>query len=153
MPGNLRKFVESLLGSQRDLSFSTLEPGGYPQSIIASYANDGLSVFVCTKSHGHQVRNLSNCAKACVTVVSLEKDWGDVRGVTLRGSAAVLAGPSPAGRQAVELLQRKFPESERLFRDAGASLALIRFDPVAVVVLDHWDGIGFAELVEVDLGA
>lgn len=153
MLGNLRKFVETLLGSQRDLSFSTLGPEGYPQSVIASYANVGLCVYVGMKARGHQVRNLASCAKSCITVVSHEKDWGDVRGVTLRGDAVVLAEGSPDCERARELLCRNFPASERLFRQPSSSLAFIRFDPVAVVVLDHWDGIGFSELVDVSLDA
>lgn len=148
MKGNLRKFVETLLGSQRELSFSTLGPEGYPQSVMAGYANDGLTVFLGTRVQSHQSRNLASCAKACITVVSPEPDWGDVRGVTLRGSAVILAPESPDTLRALRLLRQKFPESDRLSAAESPPLALIRFDPVAVVVLDHWDGIGFSELVE-----
>lgn len=148
MQGNLRKFVQTLLGSQRELSFSTLGPDGYPQSVVARYANDGLVVFLGTRDHGHQVRNLATCAKSCITVVSPDPEWGDVRGVTLRGNAAVLSGASSDMLRALRLLRDKFPDSDPLFKAASPPLALIRFDPVAVTVLDHWDGIGFTELVE-----
>lgn len=151
MPGNLHKFVETLLASQHDLSLSTLGPGGYPESVMAGYANRGLRVYVATKIGGHQLRNLASSTKACLTVVSREKDWGDVRGVTLRGDAVVLAADSPEGEAARALLRLKYPESGRLAREAGSALAYIRFDPVAAAILDHWDGVGFSELVEVGL--
>jgi len=153
MPGNLRKFVETLLGSQRDLSFSTIGPDGYPQSVLASYANDGMDIVVGAKAQGQQVRNLASNAKSCITVVSSEADWGSIRGVTLRGRAAVLAIDSPDRRRAVDLMRRKYPESGRLLQADAASLAMIRFDPVAAMVLDHWDGIGFCELVDLTLDA
>jgi nitroimidazol reductase NimA-like FMN-containing flavoprotein (pyridoxamine 5'-phosphate oxidase superfamily) len=151
MPGNLRKFVETLLGSQHDLSLSTLGPDGCPESVMAGYANRGMCVYVATKVGGHQVRNLASSTKACVTVVSREKDWGDVRGVTLRGDAVVLAADSPEAEGARTLLRLKYPESRRLAREAMYALAFIRFDPVAAAILDHWDGVGFSELVEVGL--
>ena len=153
MQANLRKFVETLLGSQRELSFSTLGPDGFPQSVVAGYANEGLTVLIGARAHGSQVRNVASCAKACITVVSHERDWGDVRGVTLRGHAVVLPEHSAATERARQLLHRKFPESRRLSDAGSPALAFIRFDPVAVAVLDHWDGVGFTELVDVGLDA
>ena len=151
MPGNPRKFAETLLGSQRELSFSTLGRDGYPESVVTSYASEGLVVFMGLKAQGHQVRNLASSAKACVTVVSDEEDWGDVRGVTLRGNAKVLDPASPECERARELLRRTSPRAERRLALTSAPLAFVRFEPIAAVVLDHWDGIGFTELVDLRL--
>ena len=91
---------------------------------------------------------MTACPKACITVVSQEPDWGDVRGVTLRGHAVVLPDQSPDALRALVLLRHKFPESHPRFLAGSPPLALVRFDPLAAVVLDHWDGIGFSELLE-----
>lgn len=151
MPGNVRKFVESLIGSQLDLSFSTLGPDGCPESVVAGYASRGVRIYIATMARGHQVRNLASSPKACVTVVSHETDWGDVRGVTLRGDAVVLPAGSPAAEEALVLLREKYPESGRLAVRASSGLAFIRFVPAAAAVLSHWDGVGFSELVEARL--
>jgi hypothetical protein len=65
----------------------------------------------------------------------------------------VLPEHSAEIERARRLLQRKFPESRRLSEAASPALAFIRFDPLAVAVLDHWDGVGFSELIDVSLDA
>ena len=149
MEANIRKFVVTLLGAERDMTFATVRPDGYPQANIVSYANDGLTVFFATARNSQKVRNLLACAKASITVAAPYADWGDIRGVSMGGAALLLQDGSDEQRRAADLLTRKFPEVKALPpMDLGA-MVFVKFVPVAVSVLDYRKGFGHTELVEV----
>ena len=149
MEANIRKFVVTLLGAERDMTFATVRPDGYPQATIVSYANDGLTVYFGTGRNSQKVRNLRSCEKASITVAAPYADWGDIRGVSMGGTASVLSETSPEHEHAADLLARKFPEVKELPPVDLGSVALVKFVPTAISVLDYRKGFGHAELIEV----
>ena len=153
MEANLRKFVVTLLGAERDLTFATVRPDGYPQANIVSYANDGLTVYFGTARNSQKMRNLAFTEKASVTVAAPYADWGDIRAVSMGGSAIVLRDGTPEQRHAADLLIAKFPEVATLSPSPdAASVAFVRFVPTAIAVLDYRKGFGHSERVEVVSG-
>ena len=153
MEANIRKFVVTLLGAERDMTFATVRPDGYPQANIVSYANDGLTVYFGTARDSQKVRNLHECDKASITVAAPYADWGDIRGVSMGGKASLLPDGSVEQRLAADLLARKFPEVKSLPPlDLGA-IAFVKFVPSAISVLDYRKGFGHTELVEVPSSA
>lgn len=149
MEANIRKFVVTLLGAERDMTFATVRPDGYPQANVVSYANEGLTVYFGTGRNSQKVRNLLACEKASITVAAPYADWGDIRGVSMGGMASLLPDACDEQRHAADLLARKFPEVRALPPlDLGA-IAFVRFVPTAISVLDYRKGFGHAELVEV----
>ena len=150
MEPNLRKFVVTLLASERDMTFATVRPDGYPQANIVSFANDGLTIYFGTGTTSQKVRNLRYTEKSSITVAAPYADWGDIRAVSMGGTAGVLPEGSPESLHAVQLLQRRFPEFGELDRPADlGSIALVRFVPTAIAVLDYRKGFGHNELVEI----
>jgi len=147
--GNIRKFVVTLLGAERDMTFATVRADGYPQANIVSYANDGLNVYFGTGRDSQKVRNLRFSSKASITVAAPYADWGDIRGVSMGGTAQVLADGSLEQRRAADLLAKKFPEVKDLPPVDAAAIAFVKFVPIAISVLDYRRGFGHTELVEV----
>ena len=150
---NFRKFVVTLLGAERDMTFATVRPDGYPQANIVSYANDGLTVYFGTGRDSQKMRNLHGCDKASITVAAPYADWGDIRGVSMGGTASVLPDGTPEQRHAADLLARKFPEVKALPPVVLGAIAFVKFVPTAISVLDYHKGFGHTELVEVVSGA
>lgn len=146
---NIRKFVVTLLGAERDLTFATIRPDGFPQANIVSYANDGLTVYFGTGRRSQKVRNLEHTSKASITVAAPYADWGDIRGVSMGGIATVLTDGSPEQPRAIDLLRRKFPEVADLPVVEPAAIVFVKFVPTAISVLDYRKGFGHAELIEV----
>jgi hypothetical protein len=154
MEANLRKFVVTLLGAERDLTFATVRSDGYPQANIVSYANDGLTVYFGTGRDSQKLRNLAFTEKASVTVAAPYADWGDIRAVSMGGAATVLREGTPEQEHAAKLLITKFPEVATPAPSAdAANIAFVRFVPSAIAVLDYRKGFGHSELIEVVSGA
>jgi len=149
MEANLRRFVVTLLGAERDMTFATVRADGYPQANIVSYANDGLNVYFGTPRTSQKIRNLERSDKASITVASPYADWGDIRALSMGGTARILQAESPRYQRAMELLQAKFPEVADLPATERSSIALVCFTPSTIAVLDYRKGFGHNELVEV----
>jgi hypothetical protein len=149
MEAHLRRFVVTLLGAERDMTFVTVRPDGHPQATIVPYANDGLDVYFGTYRNSHAVRNLEHSDKTSITVASPHADWGEVRALSMGGRSRVLAAGSGPYQRGLQLLRAKVPEVADLLVRERPSIAVVCFSPVTIVVLDHREALGYNELVEV----
>jgi hypothetical protein len=151
MRRNLRKLVEVLLESQQDLAFATMRRDGYPKANFARYASDGLTVYFAAGPDSPQVQDLGRSARASLAVTAPQADWGDVRAVSMGGIAAVLPQGSAEAGRALSLLRRKFPEESALSRaSAPDDIALVKFTPQSIAIVDSRRPFAPTELVEVD---
>lgn len=151
MDPNLRRFIESLLASERDLTLATLRPDGAPQANTVSYASDGLRLYFGTGRDSEKVRNLQYCPKASVAIDAPYAEWGEIRGLSMGGTATLLSNDSAESRQAMDMLMRKFPQVSDMSPPAdSASIVFVRFVPDVISVLDYSQGFGHTDLVHVD---
>jgi nitroimidazol reductase NimA-like FMN-containing flavoprotein (pyridoxamine 5'-phosphate oxidase superfamily) len=151
MDAALRKFVESILAAEQDLTLATVRPDGYPQANTVSYASEGLCVYFGTGRDSQKIVNLQHCSRASITVDAPYVDWGDIKGVSMGGMATVLPDDSAESRHAMDALRRKFPTVDDMTPPPDPrSVVFVKFVPSVISILDYSKGFGHTDLVHVD---
>jgi nitroimidazol reductase NimA-like FMN-containing flavoprotein (pyridoxamine 5'-phosphate oxidase superfamily) len=147
----LRDDILSILAGAKDMTLATIRPDGYPQATTVSYAHDGLTLYFGCSGGSQKARNLAHNDRISLTINLPYATWGEIRGISMGGRAALVDDPQEAER-AAWLLARKFPEGIAEYASDGLEgVALFRVTPEVISVLDYRKGFGHTELVG-DLG-
>jgi len=150
MDAGIKRFILGIVGSQHDLTLATIRPDGYPQANTVSYVSDGLTVYFGTMRDSQKVRNLQSCNKISLMIAVPYADWGDIRGLSMGGTAKILLDDESESRRAAQLLTKRYPAvlDTPPPGDPG-KIVFIKVTPEVVSVLDYRKGFGHTQLVRV----
>jgi uncharacterized protein YhbP (UPF0306 family) len=141
--------ILTILAGASDMTLATIRADGYPQATTVSYANDDLTLYFGCGGVSQKARNLARNDKVSLTINLPYADWGEIRGVSVGGRAALVSDPQEAER-AGQLLLRKFPVGIAEYASGGLEgVALFRVMPEVISVLDYRKGFGHTDLVSV----
>jgi nitroimidazol reductase NimA-like FMN-containing flavoprotein (pyridoxamine 5'-phosphate oxidase superfamily) len=151
MDARTKRFIMEIVDTQTDLTLATLRDDGYPQANTLGYANDGLTIYFGTDRASQKVKNLLYCNKVSLTIVAPYAHWGDIKGLSMGGTAEVLPDDSSESRKALDLITRRFPTVLGMSPPVDPSaMVFVRVRPKVISVLDYRKGFGHAELVQVE---
>ena len=140
--------ILAVLAEGRDLTLATLEPDGAPHAVVVSYASDGLTIYFGCSPASRKARNLAGDERVALTITLPYRDWGEIRGLSIRGRARAVP-PGEAQDRVGLLFAQKFSEIAQ-YVTGDADLALFAVTPEAIGVLDYRRGFGHVTQVRVD---
>jgi PPOX class probable F420-dependent enzyme len=147
MPQTRDAEIAAILAEGKDLTVATLRPDGAPQATVVSYASDGVDIYFGCGAGSQKARNLTRDGRVAMTVTLPYRDWAEIRGLSVAGTAQRLTDPDELGRVGLLFLQ-KFPEAAQYVDAPDAELAMFKVTPRVVSILDYAKGFGHTELVE-----
>lgn len=143
-----REFILNIIDSGRDLTLATVRPDGYPQATTASYARDGLTIYIGVGKDSQKADNIRRCDKVSLTINPDYQDWGQIKGISMGAVAEILSDANEISH-AAECLISRFPQAAEWAQPERASdVVLLRITPQAVSVLDYQKGFGHTELMK-----
>jgi len=151
MDARTRQFILDIIETQSDLTLATLRDDGYPQANTVSYASDGFTIYFGTDRSSQKVKNLMHCNKVSVTIDVPYANWGEIKGLSMGGTAELLADDAAESRKAMERMAGRYPTVLDMTPpvDPGA-MVFVKFVPKVISVLDYRKGFGHTELVQVE---
>ena len=147
-----QQFILDLIGKVSDMTLATLRPDGYPQATAVSYANDGLTLYVGIGIDSQKAHNIRHSDKVSLAITAPYTDWNAIQGLSMAGTAAIVAGEEETARASACML-RRFPQLKTLTQGTSAlpweGAIFMRIVPSVISVLDYTKGFGHTELYEV----
>lgn len=89
-----RELVARLLQSQSTLALATTAADGTPHIAPVFYCADALRLYWFSSARSRHSRNLQLNPAAAVTVYAPTRQWREIRGVQMRGTASVVIDPA-----------------------------------------------------------
>lgn len=148
------QFILDILGATHDMTLATVRPDGYPQATVVSFVHDGLTLYAGIGLDSQKAHNIRGNDKVSATITPPYADWKHIRGLSLAGTAAMVADEEENAHIA-DLMLFRFPQLRQLLQ-AGHSMwpgsVFVRVTPTVVSLLDYERGFGHTELYRVPPG-
>jgi general stress protein 26 len=133
-PGSPEARVSAILARHHLMSVATLRPDGWPQATIVNYLADGLALYFLVARESQKCANIAADPRVSIAIGG-DAD-GPPQGLSLAGRAALIEDPLW-----VDALNRRIwgtPEFARFEpHPSGSAVALLRFEPQWVSVIDY----------------
>ncbi len=143
----LRSRILEVLERQHTMTIATIRPDGYPQATTVNYIHDDIILYFATAATSQKAGNLKLNNKVSVAIVDRARDFYQLRGLSMSGTAARVQEKPRAEEFALRLF-RKLPQSKRLVPDDPKELAVYEIRPVAIALVDYASGFETTHLVE-----
>ncbi len=146
-----RRFVLDLFAATHDMTLATVRPDGFPQATVVTYVNDGLTLYAGIGLDSQKAHNIRQNDKVSATITPSYTDWRHIRGLSLAGHAAIVAGAEETAH-AADLMLFRFPQLRQMLPANGAGwpgAVFMRVMPSIISVLDYELGFGYTTLFEV----
>jgi general stress protein 26 len=141
----LRKTILDILTHTNDMSIATVRPDGFPQATTVSYVSDGTTIYFATGNHAQKAQNLAKCDKVSLTVDRPYKNWNEILGLSLGGTAARVTDEAEI-EKIEKLMAKKFPQAAD-FSMPDTAIALFKITPKVISLLDYSKGFGHTDTV------
>jgi len=145
-----RKAVE-ILNQYRVMALATLQPDGWPQATMVSYANDGLLLYFVVSKQSLKYANINRDSRVSIVVGRDFEEPSQIKGLSITANASEVRDPSQRER-AIKLVLERHPALAKLGRPDLAHSAVMRAYCSIVSILDYSKGFGHADLVTVGPG-
>jgi general stress protein 26 len=143
----LHKTILDILTHTSDMTIATVRPDGWPQATTVSYVSDGLSIFFVTGARAQKAQNIEKCGKVSLTVDRPYKDWEEITGLSLGGTAERVTDEDQIAK--IETLMAKKFHRIADFSMPESALAFFKVTPSVISVLDYRKGFGHTDEVRV----
>ena len=141
----LRQKAADILAHTNDMTIATMRPDGWPQATTVSYVSDGLTIYFVTGLHAQKAQNIAQCDKVSLTVDCPYKNWNEITGLSLGGTAARVTADDEIAK--IETLMTKKFKMPADFGVPEDALAFFKITPKVISVLDYTKGFGHNDLV------
>jgi len=111
----LKKNLAKVLAWERVCRVATAGDTGVPHVVPVCHVLADGKLYFASEGGARKVRNLRANPRVALTVDLYSEDWSQLRGITVQGTATLIAGGARF-RKAQRLLYAKFPQYPR---DAG----------------------------------
>ena len=142
----LKQKVLALLSREHLMALSTLRHDGFPQTTWVNYINDDLTLYFACDAASQKSGNLALNPKVSLAIASDTKDFNQLKGLSMSGTARRIKERARAGLIAQRLFHQ-LPQSRRYTPESPASLAVFEISPVAISLIDYSQGYGNSELI------
>lgn len=145
MSEETRQNIEGYLAKHKYMTLATVDRAGAPVAHTVGYVSEGSTVYFSTFKLTRKAENIAFNNAVAYTVDEDYDAWQDIRGVQMRGVAAVVDDVAELER-VVGMIIEKFPE----FADFGPNpdIAFFRVEPSEGFYLDYSKGLSNMDRVE-----
>ena len=105
----IKKNLAKVLARERVCRVATAGPTGVPHVVPVCHILADDKLYFASEDGGRKVRNLRANPRVALTVDLYAEDWSQLRGVTVQGTAILIAGGARF-RKIQRLLYAKFPQ-------------------------------------------
>lgn len=148
MKAALKDTIVSILDDNRVVTVATVRPDGWPQATLVAFVNDGLAIYVFADRKGQKVANLIADPRASLALGKDTRRPLDIKGLSLAAKAVLIEDKGEIAHARALHLDRH-PEQKVLPAPNMAEVALVRFMPEVISVIDYSKGFGHSDLVRV----
>jgi uncharacterized protein YhbP (UPF0306 family) len=139
-PGQL-ELIAALLRQETTLSLATTgDDGEASVAPLFYFVDEALSLYWLSDKNSRHSLNLGRSSRAAATVYRNALNWKEIRGVQMRGSAAVVTDPQRRDRL-IEAYCERF-KLGRVLRLAARQSTLYVFEPQFFRYIDNAKGFG-----------
>lgn len=125
-----------ILDSHRTMAISTVRPGGWPQTTIVGYANEGFDLFFLILRSSQKFANISRDDRISVAVGAEPRSLDQVQAVYAAAHATEITDPRQR-EYAWGLLVRRHPNLAEFEPPDASETALMRASCEHVSVVDY----------------
>lgn len=144
--------ILEVLDQSTEMSLATCRPDGFPQATTVNFVHDQLTLYCAVGLDSQKAHNLRANNKVSATINRSKRGWQDLQGVSLGGTARILADQAEM-RQVAERLLLRHPHLRQFIQGTNtvpwAGMLFIEIVPRVISVLDYRKRFGHTELVEV----
>jgi nitroimidazol reductase NimA-like FMN-containing flavoprotein (pyridoxamine 5'-phosphate oxidase superfamily) len=141
----------ALLEQNRLMAIATLQPDGWPQATMVSYANEDILIYFIISRQSQKFRNIELDARVSCVIGRDFHDPSTIKALSIAARASEVKDARQRER-AIKLLLERHPGLQRLERPAPDHSAVMRANPELITILDYSKGFGHADLLTVGPG-
>jgi nitroimidazol reductase NimA-like FMN-containing flavoprotein (pyridoxamine 5'-phosphate oxidase superfamily) len=142
--------ILKVLDDSSEMSLATCRPDGYPQATTVNVVHDHLTLYCAVGLDSQKAHNIRANGKVSATINRPRRDWSDLQGLSLGGTARILAVEGEMRLVADRLLGR-FPHLRQYIRGTDvlpwSGMLFIEIVPKVFSILDYRTRFGHTELV------
>lgn len=153
----LKDVILQLLDEHRLMTIATNRRDGWPQATMVGYVNDGFFLYCFIARNAQKHANILRDHRVSIAIGRDTTEPGDIKGLSLAGTAAEVTDPTEFEHVA-RLRLKRYPEYAALSlrSDGGARIAprpqssevvLLRIAPQIFSVVDYSKGFGHSDLI------
>lgn len=143
--------IFKVLDESGEMSLGTCRPDGFPQVTTVNFVHEELVIYCAVGLDSQKAHNIRANPKVSATINRPKRDWHDLQGLSLGGTARILTLESEM-RVVAEHLLRRFPHLRQFIRGTDvmpwAGMLFVEIVPTAISILDYRKRFGHTELVE-----
>lgn len=144
--------ILKVLDESGEMSLATCRPDGFPQATTVNFVHDRLILYCAVGLDSQKAHNIRTNGKVSATINRPERDWHDLQGLSIGGTARILAIEAEM-RDAADRLLRRFPHLRQFIRGTDAvpwtGMLFIAITPIVISILDYRKRFGYTELVQI----
>jgi hypothetical protein len=144
----LRELAVRLLDQNRIMTIATNRADGWPQATVVGYANQGLTLYCFVSRLSQKFANITRDNRVSIAIASDFPSPDEIKGLSLAAKVDQVEQPIDFDRACGVFLKR-YPEYASWPRPDGSMVAMLRFKPTIISVLDYSKGFGHSDLVTV----
>ncbi len=144
--------ILAVLDESAEMSLATCRPDGFPQVTTVNFVHDQLMLYCAVGLDSQKAHNIRANDKVSATINRPRRGWRDLQGVSLAGTARIIADPAQMRLVADRLLGR-YPHLRQYIKGTDSlpwsGMLFLEIDPTVFSILDYRERFGHTELVEV----
>ena len=141
----------AILDQNRVMGIATVQPDGWPQTTMVSYANEDILIYFIVSRQGQKFRNIERDDRVSCVIGRDFHDPSTIKALSIAARASEVTDAKQRER-AVKLLLDRHPGLQRLERPAPGHSAVMRANPELITILDYSKGFGHADILTVGPG-
>lgn len=143
--------IFKVLDESGEMSLGTCRPDGFPQVTTVNFAHEELLLYCAVGLDSQKAHNIRANPRVSAAINRPKRDWHDLQGLSIGGTARILT-LEPEMRVAAERLLRRFPHLRQFIGGTDlmpwAGMLFIEIVPKVISILDYRKRFGHTELVE-----
>ncbi len=144
--------IIKVLDESTELSLATCRPDGFPQATTLNFVHDQLNLYCAIGLDSQKAHNIRANNKVSATVNRPRRDWRDLQGVSIGGTARIVDDPQQM-RMVAERMLWRYPHIRQFIQGTDSlpweGMLFIEIVPAVVSILDYRKRFGNTELIEV----
>jgi uncharacterized protein len=148
MAADLKQEILQYLEAHNTMTLATCV-GDMPWAATVFFASDDLTLYFFSAPDSRHCQNLAANSRVAVTVQEDYKDWREIKGVQLEGTATLVDGVIEKAK-ALAIYGSKYPDVIKLFTDPASGVfykaflkvKFYRVNPEKVFFIDNQRGFG-----------
>ena len=134
-----------------EMTLATCRPDGFPQATTVNFVHDQLVLYCAVGLDSQKAHNIRANGKVSATINRPKRDWHDLQGLSIGGTARILSLEAEM-RIVAERLLRRFPHLRQFIRGTDvlpwSGMLFIEIVPKVISILDYRKRFGHTELIQ-----